>query len=179
MASIDQAVDFARRWTAAEWEVIQALHRERDPAAFAARVAALAAGFLGEGMDPRMGRSEDEAFWSRAEEYLASRQRRPLFRVDRHAHPALGELFALHVGSTNAGSRAPFSRYFARDAGSGLRLVAQENVCPECDGAGAVAGAPCPECGGRGFLRRGGPALGDPGPVVETRELETPGSYPY
>lgn len=30
-----------------------------------------------------------------------------------------------------------------------------EDVCPECNGARRIDGAPCPNCGGRGTIIRG------------------------
>jgi hypothetical protein len=168
MATMDEAVDFARRWTEQEWAVATAQHRERDDAAFGRQVDALQAGFYGTGLVPRATRTANEAFWEKAETYLGALQQRKVLRVDRHTPADGGEVFAIYVTSTNAGAGGLFGRYLARDDGSGLRLVTQENRCTECRGSGEVDGDPCPQCDGAGFVRRGGQDLGELGPVAES-----------
>jgi hypothetical protein len=151
MSSMDEAVEFFRRFAAREYEAEAAFFGERDEK----RLQEVLAAYNRDVYEPPMhGRAVrprvDEAFFARADQSIAQRQPRAILRVDRWPEPG-GDLFAAAVSSNLAGDTALFSRYFARQTPRGLRIVSRHDVCVECGGTGEVRGRVCAQCAGTGW----------------------------
>lgn len=172
MVAMDDVVAFLEAFARREFEVLQARWRERDEAAWQAAVAALHADFFAPPLSSGFFRFQaGDAHFAQAEEQLRHRMPRILYEVRRWRHPTLGELFAGYVSSQAQGRLLLTSRFFVRETAEGLRLIARQDVCPDCSGTGEQGGRVCAGCAGRGWRDAGGPVITDPGTLLETREL--------
>jgi hypothetical protein len=175
MADLDEAAGLVKRWIDDEYAIETAIWTEPDEAKLQEMITRLNDTYYAGGLSTRLQRGGrvDEAHLARAPEMLPGLGPRTLFRVERRAGPD-GPLFVAYVSSTRKGSKRLFSRYILQPQADGLRMVAQQNLCNECNGTGKAGGRPCPECGGSGWNRRGGVEISSLGAVEEQKDLETP-----
>jgi hypothetical protein len=113
---------------------------------------------------------------------VASRLRpSSVFAIARYQQDQ-ADVYRAWLGETQPGPRGEALRerlHVSRDDGS-LKVVARDEVCGECFGAGGQrSGQRCSACDGAGWFARGGRQWRPLGRVLALRKLESPADQRY
>jgi hypothetical protein len=163
MSTVDQASKFARELIELEYAAEISRNSETDDA-FGPKLEKLNLLFADEvtvasgiSRPGNMSREELSGYQVHAD----NTRRRKLVAVFPFRSSKLGSVFACHVTGNDAGSLdEPDRVWWVGNTPQGWRVLAFDQKCFECDGAGKLGDRPCRDCGGMGWRRASGADLG-------------------
>lgn len=151
---MEEVITFLEDFIGEEYKTIIALHTESSDDIFEAKRSKLDSHFA-MGLDSELYRSSSKNL-NDLDKTLRTFQSRILFQVKRYDYPVFHGLYRAYMSSTWRGSNSYFTNFFIGNIDSNLRIVAQYNICNDCNGTGWQNDVYCEECCGFGWNWRGG-----------------------
>lgn len=169
---MEEVLAFLEAFVKEEYETIIALHTEPNDDIFEAKCSRLN-NLLVKDLDSELYRSSAKNLES-VEKVLRTYQPRILFQVKQYNHPIFHELYQAYMSSTWRGSNHYFTSFFIGKVANSLKVLAQYNICNECNGTGWQDDYHCEECNGFGWNWRGGFKLKELGKLVDVCKFQPP-----